>query len=310
MKISRFSPAQLAEILRNEGLFLKIGPLIIHFRSEVAAAAVGIHCLYADFERLDRTDFADFHIGVAFSQGIRGWARRQVRFLHDQQPLFQPLPARLAFPFFEWGTNWCISRHANQFLIIHSAVLERNGRTIFLTARPGGGKSTLCAGLVHRGWRLFSDEFALVRIWDGLVSPVPRPVALKNESIALIRSYSPGAVFGPKYSSIEGETLAHMRPPPDSVHRSDETAVPGLVLFVDYAAGSGVTLSPVESSVAFLRLADNAFNYSLLGATGFETLAGVVESSSCYELCYGDLNSAIEEIHTLEPPVLKGCGTA
>lgn len=304
MKIGNLSHFRLAGILRGEGLFLKTGPLTIHLRSGVPAVAVAIHRLYSDFDCLGHADFADFHINLSFATQIRRWIRRQIRFFHDGKSLFQPLPARLAFPFFEWGTNWCISRYANQFLIIHSAVLERNGRAMFLTARPGGGKSTLCAALAHRGWRLFSDEFGLVQTTDGLVCPLPRPVALKNASIEAIRSFSPGAILGPIYRSIEGGTLAHVRPPAECVQRGNETAIPGFVLFVSYVPGSGVKLNPVESSIAFLRLAEHSFNYSLLGATGFNTLGGVIASCSCFDLSYSDLDDAITAIDALAPPAL------
>jgi hypothetical protein len=41
-------------------------------------------------------------------------------------------------------------------------VLERGGRALLLPAPSGSGKSTLCAGLAFNGWRLLSDELALL----------------------------------------------------------------------------------------------------------------------------------------------------
>ena len=80
----------------------------------------------------------------------------------------------------EAGLNWCIGNLAHQYLVIHSATLERGGRALLMPAPPGSGKSTLCAALITRGWRLLSDEFALVDPATGLLVPVPRPVALKG----------------------------------------------------------------------------------------------------------------------------------
>ena len=62
---------------------------------------------------------------------------------------------------------------------------------MLLPAPPGAGKSTLCAGLVHRGWRLLSDELALVDMETGLVRGMARPVNLKNKSIEVIRDFAP-----------------------------------------------------------------------------------------------------------------------
>ncbi len=42
-----------------------------------------------------------------------------------------------------------------------------------------------------------------------------------------------------------------------------------------------------------MRLADLSFNYSVLGAQGFETLAGLVNSCQAYDFIYdGDFNHA------------------
>src|SRR3546814_17273791 len=72
-----------------------------------------------------------------------------------------------ALPMLEWGLNWCIGAHGHQFLIIHAAVIERNGLAAILPGAPGSGKSTLTACLVHNGWRLLSDAMALVSLQGG-----------------------------------------------------------------------------------------------------------------------------------------------
>ena len=76
---------------------------------------------------------------------------------------------------------------------------------------PGAGKSTLTAGLIYRGWRLLSDELALIRRSDGQIVPLARPVNLKNESIALMQRFAPSAVFSaPAHDTAKG-TVALMR---------------------------------------------------------------------------------------------------
>jgi hypothetical protein len=49
-----------------------------------------------------------------------------------------------------------------------------------------------------------------------------------------------------------------------------------------------------------MRLADQGFNYSLLGAEGFELLAGVVDRCETYEFSYGDLDEAVGWFAALE----------
>src|SRR3546814_3330456 len=85
----------------------------------------------------------------------------------------------------EWGLNWCIGLHGHRYLIIHAAAIERNGLAVILPGAPGSGKSTLTAFLVHHGWRLLSDELALVSLHDGRLTALARPIGLKNRSIDL-----------------------------------------------------------------------------------------------------------------------------
>ncbi|QAU35384.1 HprK-related kinase A [Janthinobacterium sp. 17J80-10] len=303
MKISELSPVQLQQRLHQQGLCIRTGPFVTRVHTSLTAAVEGIGLLYADYPVADEDDFADFHIRLALPRGVRRWIKPQVLFLFDGTRTFKPLPADQAFPMFEWGLNWCVSSHAHSYLIIHAAVLEKHGHAVIMPAPPGSGKSTLCAALARNGWRLLSDELALVRIADGNVIPLPRPVSLKNASIDIMRDYAPDAVFSRKVSDTMKGTVAHMQAPADSVARAGEPARPGWVIFPRYEAGAGTRLTDTPKARAFMRAADNAFNYSLLGERGFASLAALIEASSCHEFTYSNLDEAIDTFNRLQPQV-------
>ena len=107
--------------------------------------------------------------------------------------------------------NWCVSIHANEYLKLHAAVVARGGTALIMPGVPGAGKSTLCAALGLNGWRVLSDEHALIPPGTAEVVPLCRPVSLKNESIALIESFSQNAVFGPVSEETHKGTVAHMK---------------------------------------------------------------------------------------------------
>lgn len=249
--------------------------------------------LYADYPLEHDHAFADFHASIVKPRGVRRWFRPQVRFLFDDDSTFKPLPLDQAFPMLEWGLNWCVSSHAHSYLMIHAAVVERNGRAMILPAPPSSGKSTLCAAMVSRGWRLLSDEITLVSVDSGKVSPLPRPISLKNESIQVIKRFQPEAVLSrPVHDTMKG-TVAHMKAPTDSVDRALECATPAWIIFPKYRADSTVFIEEVPKSRAFMRVADNAFNYSLLGAKGFEAMSRLVDGVQCFDLHYADLDAAL-----------------
>jgi HprK-related kinase A len=291
--VSALTRRQLEARLRRGGLYLEAGPFTLRLQSPIASVADAVALLYADYRLLDDEQFADFHIRVTPPNTLRRWFRRQALFLFDGTTTFEPMPLAQAFPLVEWGFNWAVSTHAHGFLMIHAAVVEKNGCAAILPAPPGSGKSTLCAALIHRGWRLLSDELTLIRPADGAVLPMVRPVSLKNASIDVIRRYVPGVVFSrPVHDTAKG-TVAHLKAPGDAVARAREPARPAWIIYPKYTAGSATRLTPVARGRSFMALADNSFNYSLLGAAGFGTLAGVIDSTDSYDFVYSDLDEAI-----------------
>lgn len=294
MKLLQLSPTELQDRLRDSGIWLRTGPFSLRIRSRVPSVAEGLADLYGQFEvRHPRETFADFHVSVDAPTALRRWVRPQVDFSFDGNLPFKPLPYDQAYPMLEWGLNWCVSTHAHQYLIIHAAVVEKNGGAAILPAPPGSGKSTLTAALVLSGWRLLSDELALIDRESGLIHPLPRPVSLKNQSIPLIRSFSAEAFINrPSHDTAKG-TVAHMRPPKESVRRQHEPARPAWVIFPKWAAGAATSLTPRSAAQTFMFLAQNAFNYSHLGADGFRVGTRLIDQVACYDFAYSQLDEAI-----------------
>lgn len=195
--------------------------------------------------------------------------------------------------------NFVVAMRYNAYLMLHSAVVERNGRVLLMPASPGHGKTTLCAALAHRGWRLFSDEFGLVRPGTRSFHPVPRPMPLKNDSIGVLRQFAPEAYLGPEIPGTRKGTIAHVRPPRESVERAGDSAEAGWIVFPRWIAGAPLTLQEMPRSAGFLQLAINAFNYEKLGAAGFSTLQGLVEHCRCFSLAYSDLAQAVQALTRL-----------
>ena len=93
---------------------------------------------------------------------------------------FQPLPAYMALPALEWGINWCVANRANQYLMLHSAVVEKRGSAIVFPAWPGHGKTTLCAGLMLSGWRLLFRRIRAVEAPHGNIGAIAEASASKE----------------------------------------------------------------------------------------------------------------------------------
>jgi HprK-related kinase A len=301
VRVGELTRSELKARLARPGLDLDTGPFVVRLATPIDSLADEMGFLYHDFSVAPDGGFVDFHINIGQPGGLRRWWRPQVVFRFDGAMPFEPLPLRMAIPMLEWSLNWCAATEAHQYVTIHSAVVERSGLAIILPGVSGSGKSTLCAALVHRGWRFLSDEFALLRPRDGRLAPWPRPISLKGQSIDLIRRLAPEFRVGSLVRGTEKGTVAHLRPPAESVRRALETAAPTWIVFPTYQAGAPTCFSPVPQARAFFRLADCSLNYELLGRRGFETLSRVINSSDAYDLRYGNLEEALALLDALEP---------
>lgn len=292
MKVAGLSQAELARLLRRGELLLELPPFVARLRSDVSSLAQDITAMYSEFAFSPPDAFADFSVEVSLEPGLRRWYKPQARFFYDGQPSFAPLPADQAFPMIEWGLNWCVAAHAHQYLTIHAAVIERGGRAAVLPAPPGSGKSTLCAGLIQRGWRLLSDELALLDMDSGMIHGMARPVSLKNASIDAIRAFAPQAVMtAPVPDTVKG-TVSLLQPPPASVARVREPARAAWIVLPSYEPGAPPVFSPHGKERAFMTLAEQSFNYDMHGARGFEAMGRLVDQCECLRFNYGRLEDA------------------
>jgi HprK-related kinase A len=287
--------ATVRTLLRERGLRLRLGPFIARVASSLREVEQSVRTLYAFHEIAPGEHGAHFTLRVDPPGTVRRFVRPQVQLTFEGREPFLPLPRRMAAAMLEGGLNWCVGNFAHQFVVIHAATLERHGRALLMPAPPGSGKSTLCAALVGRGWRLLSDEFALIDLASGAATPIPRPVALKDASVALIRAWAPEAFLGPEVDNNEGERVAYMRPPSESV-RNTASAVPGSIVIPQFVAGSRTRVDPIPRARALMHLADSSFNYSLHGRPGFERLADIVDRAPCCTIRYSNLEEGFRAV--------------
>ena len=307
MKRLQDLPAATAcRALRGPGLRLRTGPVVMAVHSRIQAVVDGVLLHYARHPVADESAFADFQVAVARPNPWLRLHKPQVVFELDGTRPFNPLPGDQGFPMLEWGMNWCISGLCHQYLTLHAAVLERNGRALVMPAPSGSGKSTLCSALLFRGWRLLSDELAVIDPQRLVLWPVPRPVSLKNASIGLIRRFAPEVRFGAVVSETLKGDVAHFQPPAEAVDRADEPALPGWIVLPRYVADAPATLSVLPKAEAMMQIVENAFNHNVHGAGGFELLASLVDRSDCYRFSYSNLDQAVAQFEALaqgRPPV-------
>jgi HprK-related kinase A len=285
--------SEFSRRLGGEGISLRIGPFTAQLRVTVENLAEPLFRFYSSCPLVAADDVHSFRVAIEPTRAFPRKYRRLVRFKVDGQVPHEDLPFEQALPVLEWGINLVIAVRSHSYLMLHTAVVEKHGYALLMPAAPGFGKSTLCVALVHRGWRLLSDEFGLIRPGHQDFIPVPRPMALKNESIEIIRAYAPDAYIGPVIPNTRKGTVAHAAPPSDSVRNQAIGASARWVVFPRWVAAERLAIDRLPESDGLMKLAMNAFNYELLGEEGFQTAKGIIDNSECYRLVYSNLDEAV-----------------
>ena len=296
--------AAVQQALQGDGLRLNFGAVSLRLRSDSAALASQLQAVYGNFEFNASDAWTDLHVEVMRQRGLRRYIAPQVVFRCDGREPFVPFPADSPLPLTEWGVNWLIGQRLNHLLLLHAGAVERDGLALILPAIPGSGKSTLTAALSLRGWRLLSDEFGAYDPALGAFRAMLKPVALKNQSINVIRAFEPSAPIGPLFPKTRKGTVAHLGADAVAVARCTEAAAPGAVILPKWTAGSATRLEPMGPDGVFMALAYNAFNYTTLGAVGFDAALRLARGCPGWTLIYSDLDDAVARIDTLWQGVL------
>lgn len=299
MIVKDIAQSDLETLLSGSGLRFSSGPYSFRLQTCISEIVPSLLRLYANHPIVPEDSFIDFHVSIATGKGLRRWFRPQARFLIDGVEPFTPLPQDQALPMIEWGLNWCITAYSHHVLILHAASVARDDRALVLPAPPGSGKSTLCAALVNRGWRLLSDELTIVSLDTGAISGLSRPVNLKNQSIDIIRNFAPQAYITEPVRDTTKGTVALMAPPTESVACAMTAANPCWIVIPHYTAGAPTLLKPLQTGNAFIQIADNAMNYHLLGTKGFHAVSQLVDRCSHFNFEYSDLDDAIAHLDRL-----------
>ncbi len=278
-----------------QGLRLTVPPFTVALKSAAPALLDAPLAAYPDYE-VSAAAFADVHVEVAAPRRRGG----SVSILIDGVTRFAECAPAALLPHLEWAINWCVATRAHQYLMLHAAVLERDGAAVILPGLPGSGKSTLAAYLSTRGWRLLSDEFGMIHRASGDAEPFVRLVPLKDASIAAIRERCPDArVTAPVATERKG-MVAHFRPDDAAVRAAAVPATPALVVLPRFQSGADFDRQPLGRARVFVECMKNSFNYNVLGVEGFAAVTRLAEQVSGYRIDY----SRMEEVEAWLPGAL------
>ncbi len=182
---------------------------------------------------------------------------------------------------------------------IHAGAVEHHGCATLFSGCSGSGKTTLALSLLQRGFRLLSDELAIVEPSTQRILPYRRSLHVRPETRELI----PGLrlVHRPSEIVVRGAwTLT-----PDVL----EEALPGClapaarltsVLLLEGIpdAQSPSILTPIPPAVAALELLRATWAASVDFDAGLGRMTRLLEGVSCARLRIGELEATTDAVAT------------
>lgn len=288
---------ELAHRLRETRLIIRLGPVDVRVGVSDDASIESFAHLYRHHPMRAADAVADFTFTLHRQRGGRSRLAAYGRMELDGVPLTKPFEWKYAWPMFEWGLHYAVSRRGGFALMFHSSVVTRGGKALVLPARTGSGKSTLCALLLAAGWEFVSDEFLVLERRAGALAIrcLPQPVALKGASIGLLGSRFGRSEWSEPWPHASKGTIRYLRPPPVD---HDMTLQPGWIVLPRFEAGAATTIEPLSRSQAFLALGPNSFNYHWRGVDGFHDGTELVRASRCATVRFGEGDSVVQALES------------
>jgi HprK-related kinase A len=230
------------------------------------------------------------------SRGRGPSGRRRYDVDGDGEAIAAGCPAREVVPQLEWGINWRVIARRSDFLLIHAAVLARDGRGVVVAGNSGAGKSTLAAGLLARGWDYLGDEFALIHPVTLAAHPYPKPLCLKAGAFPVARRLGLPVAGRRHYVKAFKGRVAYVTPWRRAGATPPRPCRVDLVLLPRFVAGATPRLFEIARARAAFALAGQTINREAHGARTASILHGLVRDARCFGLESGEIDATCDLI--------------
>lgn len=291
---------KITAALKAGHLNLHLGPFVTSLKSRSDLVADFLMDTYRDCPvSVDADELVDYVLSVGPPNRLRRFIRPQV--LPDPGFYFPaiPLPARMAALALEMGMNLSAALQCFRFTMFHAGVVAKDDKAIMIAANSGGGKSTLTAAMMEQGFRLLSDEFAVLRR-DGLgLMPYPRPVSLKKASVDIVRAFAGDDAVSPALEGTPKGTVAYRRARASDIAAMAQPAEPKLIIFPKFEVEAEASIEPVEPADALMRLIAGSPNYQVIGEDAFRSTLQMMQGVKSFEIAYGNTEDSIRLVESL-----------
>ncbi len=293
----RIEPHVAVTATRSRERHFRIGVVSVSVRSDYAPALRDLSRLYEGYELAEapgdaiKIDIVRTRHGRSLRRRYEIWADGAMRFMVWQ--------GNDVLPHVEWAINWQLMLYLPRFFEIHASVVEIDGEGVMFPAAPQSGKSTLALGLLSRGARYLSDEFALIDPETLRLHPYPKALCLKEGSFGVLDDLGLHRERRRVYVKGKKGRVAFVSPTRFGPERVGSPCPVRHILFCRYREGARPAVSSISRAEAVLRLNEQSFNFLKFRRRGVTLMSDLVRSATCYELTAGDIEPTCDLVESL-----------
>ncbi|MFC4349727.1 HprK-related kinase A [Kordiimonas lipolytica] len=298
--LETYVKADAIRALKSGALVLELGPFSTRVKLSDRRSVAFFLDMYADcLVTLEDGALSDFSLTIRPPNQFRKYFRRQI----VPDPGFgfpaAPLPVSMSPLALEMGLNLSVALQCFRYAIFHAGVVADGDQALIIAAKSGGGKSTLTAALMEEGWRLLSDEFAILDLEEASLRGYPRPVSLKNASIDVVRGFAgENQVSDTLYGTPKG-SIAYRRPRRGDLERMALPARPRVIVFPAFTEGAAPRCQEIDLADTAMQLIASSPNYQVIGERAFTGLMTMLDGMKAYEIEYGSTEDSLALVSDL-----------
>ncbi|KYK35901.1 MAG: hypothetical protein AYK19_01465 [Theionarchaea archaeon DG-70-1] len=184
---------------------------------------------------------------------------------------------------------------SKDYFNVHAAALVKGDTGFLFPGSQHCGKTTLTLELIKRGYKLLSDDLAIINRETLEVMPFPRALNIREKTLPLLSGFEKYIV-----SKREFEIADEKRWFLDLKEFAGSPFVPNIIVFPQLAPAETAALEPFSKTLAVLELIRQSMAPYLPGlpqpddVSNFEVGARLVQQASTYRLMVGTIEETVD----------------
>lgn len=199
----------------------------------------------------------------------------------------------LEYDSLEWLLHNC-----RETIVVHAALLAKNGKGVVIVGPSFAGKSTLATALWRNGWSLMSDDLVFIDTPTSTAVPAPRRVSLRSGSRELVGE-SAWNEFSQTPSCVKSNKGLFFHPHEVTGKQKEKMTALSAIFFlarIDIVVGPAEVRS-INPAKGALSLLPYAFNVRTLPfVEGLRRITPLLDEVPAYDIGRGDLAEMVSAV--------------